>query len=85
VVAWGFSEFGQTAIPIHAQSDVRAIALGATHAVALKRDGSVVSWGTTNFGLIAVQLDAQSGVTAIAAGFDYTMVLFGNGQMVPVS
>jgi hypothetical protein len=78
VVAWGGNDYGQTNVPIQAQSGVTAIAAGRRHTVALKNDGSVVSWGN----LTNVQLGAQSGVTAIAAG-DFTMVLFGGGLVMP--
>jgi len=43
VVAWGDNEYGQTTVPVAAQSGVTAIAAGRAHTVALKNDGSVVA------------------------------------------
>ena len=43
VVAWGSNGFGQTTVPVAAQSGVVAIAAGNQHTVALKNDGSVVA------------------------------------------
>ena len=45
VVAWGDNGYGQTTVPVAAQSGVTAIAAGGSHTVALKNDGSVVAWG----------------------------------------
>jgi alpha-tubulin suppressor-like RCC1 family protein len=45
VVAWGYNGYGQTTVPIAAQSEVTAIAAGSHHTVALRNDGSVVAWG----------------------------------------
>jgi alpha-tubulin suppressor-like RCC1 family protein len=60
VLAWGWNEFGQTTVPVAAQSGVVAIA-SATHTVALKDDGSVVAWGNNNSGQTDVPIAAQSG------------------------
>ena len=45
VVAWGDNDYGQTTVPVAAQSGVTAIAAGDCHTVALKNDGTVVAWG----------------------------------------
>ena len=45
VAAWGESSYGQTAVPVEAQSGVTAIAAGPVHTMALKSDGSVMAWG----------------------------------------
>ena len=50
VVTWGDNGFGQTTIPLVAQSGVMAIAAGAAHIMALKTDGSVVAWGMNDVG-----------------------------------
>src|SRR5436190_23652736 len=67
VVAWGDNSYGQTTVPVEAQSGVTAIAAG-THTVALKNDGSVVAGGWNDDGQESVPVAAQSGVTATAAG-----------------
>jgi hypothetical protein len=60
VVAWGDNSYGQTTVPVEAQSGVKAIAAGLVHTVALKSDGSVVAWGNNDYGQIDVPLAAQS-------------------------
>ncbi|MFO1499271.1 MAG: RCC1 repeat-containing protein [Verrucomicrobiota bacterium] len=82
VVAWGNNEYGQTTVPVAAQSGVTAIAAGYLHTVALKNDGSVVAWGLNNFGQTTVPVAAQSGVTAIAAGTYHTVALKHDGTVV---
>ena len=75
VVAWGNNTYGQTAVPVGAQSGVIAIATGAGHTLALKNDGSVVAWGWNGYGQTDVPVAAQSGVTAIAAGWYHTAAI----------
>src|SRR5262245_37440908 len=70
VVAWGNNDYGQTTLPVAAQSGVTAIAVRWAHTVALKNDGAVVAWGGDSV-LTTIPLAAQSGVTAIAAGEHY--------------
>jgi alpha-tubulin suppressor-like RCC1 family protein len=82
VVAWGNDRWGQTDVPLAAQSGVTSIAAGAGYTVALKTDGSLLVWGNqTN-----VPPAAQSGVTAMAASMlhiaalktDSTVLAWGN-------
>ena len=54
VVAWGDNSYGQTDVPVAAQSGVTAIAAGGSHTVALKSDGSVVAWGDNSSGQTTV-------------------------------
>src|SRR5262245_43258506 len=68
VVAWGDTGYGQTTVPVAAQSGVTAIAAGVSHTMALKTDGSVVEWKHYCCGQTNVPVASQSGVTAIAAG-----------------
>jgi hypothetical protein len=79
VVAWGNNDWGQTTVPVAAQSGVTAIAAGGAHTVALKNDGSVVAWG---YGQTMVPVAAQSAVRAIAAGFAHTLALKTDGTVV---
>ena len=77
LVAWGFNDYGQTTVPLEAQTGVIAVAAGYYHTVALKNDGTVVSWGfhgnqTTT---MEVLIGAGSGVTAISAGYLHTVAL----------
>lgn len=65
VVVWGNNDYGQTNVPIAAQSGVIAIASGWDHTLALKNDGSVVAWGWNSSGQTNVPIVAQSEVVAI--------------------
>ena len=98
VVAWGDNSYGQTTVPVEAQSGVTAIAAGETHAVALKSDGTVVAWGDNYSGEVTGSTDdpspaiaspvtsggqVLSGVTAIAGGINHTVALIGGVQLLP--
>ena len=67
VAAWGWNGYGQTNVPVAAQSGVTAIAAGGAHTVALKNDSTVVAWGDNDFGIATVPAGLRE-VTAIAAG-----------------
>jgi alpha-tubulin suppressor-like RCC1 family protein len=60
VVAWGWNYYGQTTVPLEAQSGVMAIAAGELHTVALKTDGSVVAWGDNDYGQTTVPLGREA-------------------------
>jgi hypothetical protein len=81
VVAWGYNGYGETDVPMAAQSGVTAIA-ASFHTVALKNDGSVLVWGANDFGQTNVPITVQSGVTAIAAGNSHTVALKNDGSVV---
>src|SRR4029078_13011139 len=68
VVAWGWNGYGQTTVPVEAQSGVTAIAAGFGHTVALKNDGTVVVWGYGGSCQTNVPRQAQSGGVGVAAG-----------------
>jgi alpha-tubulin suppressor-like RCC1 family protein len=96
VLAWGNNEWGQTSVPLAAQSGVVAIAAGRDYSVAVKSDGTVVAWGYNGSGQVTgtptaesasatpVTLGGQilSGVTAIAAGGSHTVALKNDGTVV---
>jgi hypothetical protein len=87
VLAWGCgndNDAGQCRVPASARHGVTAIAAGATHSLALKKNGSVVAWGcraservlgSGNSGQCRVPASARHGVTAIAAGTDHSLAL----------
>src|ERR1051325_11257603 len=80
VFAWGYNDYGQTDVPVAAQSGVTAIAAGVFDTVALK-NGRVLAWGYNYDGQTNVPVAAQSGVTAIAAGVFDTVALK-NGRVL---
>jgi hypothetical protein len=69
-----------TAVPpgLH---DVVALAAGSIHAVALKRDGTVVAWGWNDQGQINVPADLRD-VVAVDAGGYHTVALKRDGTVV---
>ncbi len=76
VVAWGDNTLGQTNVPAAAVEAV-AVAAGVDHALALKRDGTVVSWGSETS--VPPWLDD---VVAIAAGDGQSLALRSDGSVV---
>jgi alpha-tubulin suppressor-like RCC1 family protein len=101
VKAWGSNKYGQLAdpeveensnVPVQAGSlsGVKTIAAGATHALALLSNGTVMAWGEDKFGEIGngttktavetpVAVTGLSGVTAVAAGTQDSVALVGGG------
>jgi len=97
VWAWGRNGNGQlgdgifsfnmtTPVQVQGLSNVKAIAAGYNHSIALKNDGTVWGWGHNGFGQLGdsdittiqktpVQVQDLSNVKAVAAGFFYTVVL----------
>jgi alpha-tubulin suppressor-like RCC1 family protein len=67
-------------VPVAAQSDVLAIATGISHAVVLKRDGSLFAWGNNSFGQLTVP--EGNDFVAIAAGDYHSLALTSSGRVV---
>ena len=80
LLAWGQNTYGESTVPVVAQSGVTAIAAGVDHSLALKRDGTLVAWGRNNRGQATVPAAAQTGVIAVAAGEAHSLVLKGDGS-----
>ena len=79
-MAWGHNYYGETTVPI-GLSNVVAIAAGASHSLALKRDGTVVAWGNNDAGQTAVPVNLNN-VVAIAAGYQHSLALKQDGTVV---
>jgi len=79
-VAWGHNYYGETTVPI-GLSNVVAIAAGASHSLALKRDGTLVAWGNNDAGQTAVPVNLNN-VVAIAAGYQHSLALKQDGTVV---
>ena len=81
VVGWGGNGNGQ-ATPPAGLTDVVAISAGATHSLALKRDGTVVGWGNTwDYGAETPPAGLTD-VVAIAAGQYHSLALKSDGTVV---
>ena len=75
VWAWGENTYGQTNVPLFAESGVTNVAGGGDFSLALKMDGSVLAWG----GRTNVPTEASSGVAQIAAGEFHALALKAGG------
>ncbi len=80
VAAWGDNRYGQTRLPVSA-NDVKAIAAGDVHSLALRSDGSVLAFGLSVQGQTAVPAGLAN-VKAIAAAGDHSLALRVNGSVV---
>jgi alpha-tubulin suppressor-like RCC1 family protein len=81
VAAWGENDLGQCLLP-NRLSNVKAIAAGTQHGLALRADGTVVGWGYNAQGQ-ASPPPGLSGVIAIAAGGGHSLALRADGMLVP--
>jgi len=94
VVGWGYDAVGQvTGIPHqyntnatvsfggHNLNNVIAIAVGESHNLALKYNGTVIGWGINQSGQTTVPTDL-SNVVAITAGGTHSLVLKKDGTVV---
>ncbi len=80
VFAWGNNSFGQISVP-SGLGEVKAVAAGTFHTVALKANGRVVAWGADGAGQTWVPVGATSGVRAISAGAEHTVALKDDGAI----
>jgi alpha-tubulin suppressor-like RCC1 family protein len=78
--AWGDNISGQCAVS-HGVANPRAIATGASHALALNADGTVAAWGKNWDGQTNVPFTLGN-VVAIAAGGNHSLALRGGGSVV---
>lgn len=80
VAAWGENDYNQCLLP-NGLNNVKAIAAGTQHGLALKTDGTVVGWGY-NAQKQASPPPGLSGVIAIAAGGGHSLALRADGSLV---
>ena len=78
VWAWGNNSYGQTNVPVAAQSGVTNVAGGGTFSLALKSSGTVLAWGA---GIVSTNVPSSTtnGVTQIAAGEWHALALKNGG------
>lgn len=62
-------------------TDVRAIALGSSHALAMRTDGSVVAWGDNSEGQTNVPLGLK-GVSAVTASSGASLAIKRDGKVI---
>lgn len=74
VIAWGSGDYGQTRIPVEAQSGVVAISAGVSWVMALS-GGRVSAWGDNQYGQTSVPQEALAGVSSISAGKQHGLAL----------
>lgn len=80
VAVWGDNTFSQSFLP-NGLDNVKAIAAGSRHSLALKTDGTVVAWGQTNNGGANIVPVGLAGVKAIAAGGNWNLALKTDGTV----
>lgn len=86
-----FSEEGSEPVQVPGLADIKAVAAGNLHSVALKKDGTVWTWGGNSSGQlgngtmensnIALQVAGLKGITSIAAGGSHTVALKRDGTV----
>ena len=83
IATWGNNSVGQRDVPIQANSNVRAIASGRSHSLALVETpagGMVVAWGDNAFGQSSVPADLGD-VVSIFAGEQSSAALSADGRI----
>jgi alpha-tubulin suppressor-like RCC1 family protein len=81
VAAWGWNGQGQTNVPA-GLTNVVAVASGASHTLALKRDGTLGAWGMYEYGQNPVTPPAGlSNIVGVAAGNSFSAVLKADGTV----
>jgi alpha-tubulin suppressor-like RCC1 family protein len=77
--AWGQNNWGQTNIPVSAQTGVKAIGAGSLTGYAVKDDGSVIAWGANDKGQTTIPAGATN-VVAIDGGDGIDTVDYSNAS-----
>jgi alpha-tubulin suppressor-like RCC1 family protein len=80
VAAWGSNAANQ-AKPPSTLKNVRHVAAGLDHSLALKTDGTVVAWGNNTYGQAAVPSNAND-VKQISAGTQFSMAVRNDGTVL---
>lgn len=80
VAVWGDSTYGQRVMP-NGMNNIKAVAAGNYHSLALRVDGSVVGWGQNTYGQ-STPPPGLGNVIAIAAGGAHSLALRADGTVV---
>ncbi|MGC4050590.1 MAG: hypothetical protein QM757_14530 [Paludibaculum sp.] len=80
LLGWGYSYSPALSFPA-SLSDVVSVATGSDHAIALRKDGTVVEWGL--YGILTPPASLTlTGVIAVAAGYDASYALKSDGSVL---
>jgi hypothetical protein len=79
VIGWGDNSGGQTNVPA-TLTDAIAIGAGFSHALAVRRDGSVAAWGDNSIGQTALPTGLGTAV-AVAGGYYHSLALKADGTV----
>ncbi len=80
VVAWGDNSLGQCEVP-PPNSGFVAVAVGGSHSLGLKADGSIVAWGANDYSQCNVPVPDR-GFVAVSAGGFHSLGLKADGSIV---
>lgn len=80
LVGWGSNQYGESSVPA-GLTDIKAIATGSSHSLALTASGMVVGWGRNDFGQITIP-PGLAGARAIAAGARHSLALGADGTVL---
>lgn len=78
VAAWGAA--AQAAVPADLTDEVRAVAAGAQHSLAVRADGTVEAWGANDLGQLNVPAGLHD-VVAVSAGAYHSLALQRDGTV----
>jgi alpha-tubulin suppressor-like RCC1 family protein len=81
VTVWGDAANGLHNIPLQAAADVRQIAMGAHHAIALTKTQKVVGWGTNWNGELTIP-PTLTDIVQVSVGISHSVALQQNGTVV---
>ena len=78
-------------VPVPMTASIKSIAVGATHVLALSREGDVYAWGSNQYGQLGrpqprydsqpTLLEMPEKITALAAGTHFSLALSESGQV----
>jgi alpha-tubulin suppressor-like RCC1 family protein len=80
IVAWGYNDYGQTAVPAP-NTDFVSLSGGYSHSLGLKSDGSITAWGSNIYGQTNVP-SPNTDFVALAAGGYHSLGLKPDGTLV---
>lgn len=81
VTPWGVAATGLHDLPADVTSNIRQIAMGARHALALTATGTVVGWGTNLKGELTIPVTLAD-VVQVSVGISHSVALKRDGSVV---